>query len=222
MWLYGFTNNVNQLYSEYIDLSLIPAGFSWGSDHYYFWEYGYSALFYAEYNFNDYYHTEDDTLDNLNMTYDVKGTRLILATLSELAQLSSSNLPPSKPSITGPLKGRPKIDYIYDFVSTDPEGNDIYYSVDWGDGSDIIYIGPNYSGQVVPLNHTWVENGTYIIKAKAKDSYGAESDWTTLTVKIPKNKAVNLSLLNLLQNFFENYPNLFDKLQKIIKRLGLQ
>lgn len=221
MWLFDFTNNVNQLYSDYIDLTLIPTGFSWGSDHYYFWEFGYSALFYAEYNFNDYYHSEEDTLDNMNMTYDVKGTRLILATLAELAQLSSSNLPPSKPTITGPLKGKPKIDYDYNFVSTDPEGNDIYYSVDWGDGSDILYIGPNESGQVVTLNHTWAENGTYIIKAKAKDIYGAESDWAIFSVTMPKNNAINSSILNFLQNFIQNHPNLFSILQVIVQRLGL-
>ena len=34
----------------------------------------------------------------------------------------------------------------------------------------------------------WSEEGEYIVKAKAKDPYGAESDWATLEVTVPKNK----------------------------------
>ena len=58
----------------------------WGSDHYYFWEYGYDAVFYAEYNFNDYYHSDEDIIENMNITYATRFSRLILATLAEMAQ----------------------------------------------------------------------------------------------------------------------------------------
>lgn len=213
MWLFEFTNSIDQLYSDYIDLQLIPAGFEWGSDHYYFWEYGYSALFYAEYNFNPYWHTEDDTLENMNMTYDVKGTRLILATLAVLANLGSANLPPDTPSITGLSKGKPGVEYSYNFVSTDPEINDVYYSVDWGDGSDILYAGPYPSDQVVTLTHTWAEKGTYIIKAKAKDIYGADSDWGTLEIKMPRGK---ISSGTLILKLLERFPHAFPVLRHLM------
>ena len=57
-----------------------------GSDHYYFWEYGYDAVFYHEYNFNDYYHSANDTIAHMNITYSTRFSRLILATLAEMAQ----------------------------------------------------------------------------------------------------------------------------------------
>lgn len=85
-WIVEFTQEINQLYTEYIGIQLFPQGETWGSDHYYFWEYGYDAVFYHEYNFNDYYHSADDTIANMNITYLTRFSRLILATLAELAQ----------------------------------------------------------------------------------------------------------------------------------------
>lgn len=214
VWLFDYTEGISQIYADYIDLQVIPAGFSWGSDHYYFWEYGYSALFYAEHNFNPYWHTEDDTLENMNMTYDVKGTRLILATLAVLAHLGSANLPPDTPSITGLTKGKPGVEYSYNFVSTDPEINDVYYSVDWDDDSDIVYVGPYPSDQVVTLTHTWAEKGTYIIKAKAKDIYGAEGDWGTLEIKMPRGK---ISSGTLILTLLERFPHAFPVLRHLME-----
>ena len=48
-WITTFTNDVGEQYYDYIGLQVIPSGYSWGSDHYYFWEAGYNAIFYAEY-----------------------------------------------------------------------------------------------------------------------------------------------------------------------------
>ena len=87
-WLSEYTTDVNTLYSSYIDLTVNPAGASSGSDHWYFWQYGYDALFYFEYNFNDYYHSPQDIIANMNLTYDVKVTRLVIATLAELALIA--------------------------------------------------------------------------------------------------------------------------------------
>lgn len=83
-WLTDFTDNVCQTYNTYLDLSVIPSGYSWGSDHASFWDYGYHAIFYHEYNFNDYYHSPQDTIDKMNMFYQVKCTKLIMATMAEL------------------------------------------------------------------------------------------------------------------------------------------
>jgi hypothetical protein len=74
------------LYNDYIGIQLFPQGESGGSDHYYFWEYGYDAVFYHEYNFNDYYHSANDTIAHMNITYSTRFSRLILATLATMAQ----------------------------------------------------------------------------------------------------------------------------------------
>lgn len=85
-WIVTYTKDISQIYADYIGIQLYSQGPSWGSDHYYFWEYGYDAVFYAEFNFNDYYHSEDDTIDQMNITYATRFSRLILATLAEMAQ----------------------------------------------------------------------------------------------------------------------------------------
>jgi uncharacterized protein involved in tellurium resistance len=45
------------------------------------------------------------------------------------------------------------------------------------------------------MSHSWNEKDTYTIKCKAKDNYGAESDWETLSVTIPKTRRANNMLI---------------------------
>jgi hypothetical protein len=85
-WIVDYTEEINQIYSEYIGIQLLHQGESSGSDHYYFWKYGYDAVFYHEYNFNDYYHSANDTIANMNITYSTRFSRLVLATLADMAQ----------------------------------------------------------------------------------------------------------------------------------------
>ena len=85
-WIVDFTQDISVLYNDYIGIQLFPQGESGGSDHYYFWEYGYDAVFYHEYNFNDYYHSANDTIAHMNITYSTRFSRLILATLATMAQ----------------------------------------------------------------------------------------------------------------------------------------
>ena len=98
--------------------------------------------------------------------------------------------PPDPPEINGPINGMVGEDYDYKFVSIDPEGDDIAkYTIDWDDDSDVEVVeGPFASGEEVIANHTWSENGTYLIRAKAMDIYGAESDWGYLYVTMPVNQ----------------------------------
>ncbi|MCU0850114.1 MAG: M28 family metallopeptidase [Candidatus Thermoplasmatota archaeon] len=83
-WLYTYTVGVNAEYSDYIgSLTLHHGGSTWGSDHNSFWDEGYDALFYFEYTETPYYHTAQDTIEHINLTYGVKNTKLVLATLAE-------------------------------------------------------------------------------------------------------------------------------------------
>jgi len=206
-WLYDFTYNVNELYKDYTNLQLIHSGWTWGSDHYYFWEFGYSAVFYHEYEFNHYYHSPGDTIEHMNLTYNKRSTRLIVATLAELAHLSSINSPPEKPDIKGTTSGKPKIEYEYTFCSTDPEGYKLYYYIDWGDTINTGWIGPYNSSEEINLKHSWEKKGNYVIKAKAKDILGAESNWASLQVTIPRTRIIYRGLiLRLLEHFSNVIP----------------
>jgi hypothetical protein len=98
------------------------------------------------------------------------------------------NFPPEPPTIKGPTSGKKRIKYDYEFLSPDPEDDDLYYFVEWGDDTNSGWEGPYHSGQPMILNHTWNEKGTFTIRAKAKDALGSESMWTDLEVTMPKGK----------------------------------
>jgi len=85
--------------------------------------------------------------------------------------------PPNTPAITGDTKGKAGIIYEYNFTATDPDGDDIYYYIDWGDGSNSSWLGPYESGMAISAEHSWSE-GTYEILVKAKDIHDAESEWS--------------------------------------------
>jgi thiol-disulfide isomerase/thioredoxin len=115
------------------------------------------------------------------------------------------NNPPEKPSISGPATGNKDTDYEYTFSTSDPDGDDVYFYIDWGDNSSSEWIGPFNSGEEVKSSHTWVEDGVYIVRIKSKDMDNAESEWETLEVTMPKNR----STLNQYSNLFYNILRTF-------------
>ena len=103
--------------------------------------------------------------------------------------LPLENDAPNKPIIDGPLCGKVGVPYDYTFVTTDPNGDDVYYWIEWGDGNVEEWIGPYASGEEVIVSHTWSKKGTYTIKARAKDVHGAVGDWGTPgIIMIPVNQ----------------------------------
>ena len=109
-----------------------------------------------------------------------------------------NNDPPATPTINGPPSGKAGQSYQYTFSTTDPDGNDVYYYIEWGDGQIEEWDGPHGSGEAVTLSHSWTNQDTYTIRVKAKDEYDAESSWETLDVTMPRNRGF---LINILQNF---------------------
>jgi len=120
----------------------------------------------------------------------------------------TDNTAPGAPVITGTNNGAAGTSYDYDFTATDPDGNDVQYYIDWGDG-DTEWTSFAASGTPVTVSHTWDEQGDYTITAKAKDIYDAESDWGTLVVTMPLNQQVPQSQtvrMKLLQRIFQQFP----------------
>ena len=122
------------------------------------------------------------------------------------------NQPPNPPNINGYANGKPGIIYDYDFNDcVDPDGDDMTYHVEWGDG--VVDEGFVASGGAFTLSHKWYTKGDYQIKAKLIDDYGAESDWATFDVNIPRTK----TLFNQpFQYLFSRFTNL-SPILKIIK-----
>jgi hypothetical protein len=112
------------------------------------------------------------------------------------------NKNPDKPRITGPSVGKAGVKYDYKFSTTDPEENDVFYYILWGDEQEGKWVGNYSSGEEITISHIWEKNGKYTIRAKAKDTNGAESEWSSLNVNIPKNPVVYKILqLKLLDQF---------------------
>lgn len=123
------------------------------------------------------------------------------------------NTPPDKPSISGPTNGPEDTPLYFTFTSTDPDGDDISYYVDWGDHQSTGWTTFKPSGESYETSHIWENIGIYIIKAKAKDPDGLVSLETSLTISIPRNKPINF---NILEWFFERFPNLFPSLRQLL------
>jgi hypothetical protein len=99
--------------------------------------------------------------------------------------LNFSNLTPDEPIIRGPNKikpVRPKHNilastnypsgtYDFTFKATDPDGDDIRFHIDWGDGTTEIteFV---LSGEELAISHTIEEMEDITIKAMAEDECG--------------------------------------------------
>ncbi|UCF12803.1 MAG: PQQ-binding-like beta-propeller repeat protein [Thermoplasmatales archaeon] len=132
---------------------------------------------------------------------------------STWAWIQASNDPPDKPSINGTINGAVGVEYDYTFLTTDPDGNDIWYGVSWG-GPAIRIYGPYLSGEELILSHSWSEKGSYTIECHAFDVYGELSETATLEVTMPMNQQTqNVWYLRWLERF--------PRLQKILDVLRL-
>ncbi len=89
---------------------------------------------------------------------------------------------PRKPS------EKPGEQYTYTTDTTDPDGDQVSYMWDWGDGTNSGWIGPYDSGATCEVSHSWTEPGDYEIQVKARDIYGGTSDWSEplmVNIKLP-------------------------------------
>ncbi len=122
------------------------------------------------------------------------------STLEQINVGVEDNDPPNTPIIDGPSSGKIGTEYTYTISTSDPNGDQVSYLFDWGDETNSGWVGPYDSGQTASKSHVWSAQGSYSIKAKAKDINGAESVWSDpLSVSMPRNKPyINTPFLNWL------------------------
>lgn len=141
----------------------------------------------------------------------------VLSLAGEISLSPVANQAPYAPEISGPPSGKPGTSYEFTIVTTDPEEDNVCYNIDWGDGNTE-WTGFYASGEEVTITHTWSGQGTYIIKAQAKDVYGAESEWSEeFEVTMPRNRIINRPFLQFLQN----HPHVFPILRQLLQLIGL-
>jgi len=96
---------------------------------------------------------------------------------------------PYPPIINGTHTGDIGRETNFTFVTTDPMNTDVYYWVDWGDGTSEEWYGPCTSGEVITLSHTWTTAAAFPITAKAKNTMGSEGGWSNpfvITIVAPQ------------------------------------
>jgi hypothetical protein len=101
--------------------------------------------------------------------------------------------PPEIPTITGNSTGELERKYYYNITTTDPQNDDIYFVIMCSDCPTVIKTEWFKSGEKFMFSHCWCcfyqTSNPFIIRAKAIDSKGYESDWGEFQVTISKNKA---------------------------------
>jgi hypothetical protein len=95
-----------------------------------------------------------------------------------ILKISGGNHPPGPSTIEGPNWGIIKKDYSFSINATDPDGDTLYCTWDWGDGNITEWLGPYSSNESVNASHAWSQKGTYEIRVKLKDCFGHESNWS--------------------------------------------
>ncbi len=122
-----------------------------------------------------------------------------------------TNTPPNAPTIycEGVIINlfvfiKPNIEYEFDFVSSDSNQDDIYYFIDWGDGTSSDWLGPFPTSEHILVKHTWSSNLKFgSIKAKVKDIHDAESGVTSLFYLTIKNR--NSPINNIFERFLQRF-----------------
>lgn len=122
--------------------------------------------------------------------------------------------PPNVPTITGPAKAKIGVPTEYNFTTTDIDGDAVSYFIDWGDNSSSGWLGPYSSGSEITESHTWSKKGDYTIKAKAKDIYGNESEWGTLSVTMPL--SYEPPHFRFFEWLFNRFPHAFPILRQLM------
>jgi len=122
------------------------------------------------------------------------------------------NTPPNIPNIYGPSSGKVGKPIEFTIVTTDPDDQDVYYDVFWGNAGSG-EVGPFPSGGEQIFGHTWTKAGHFTIKVKAIDTSGAISEIGTFNIRISRNRAVENLLLDRL---FQRFPNIFPILRYLL------
>ena len=101
---------------------------------------------------------------------------------------SGCNCAPYPLGINGSATGKTDVELEFSTTIHDDDGDQVYYMVDFNDGTPLEWHGLFNSDETIIIKHTFTAVGTYNLKVKAKDIHGKESLWVgTHTVTITVN-----------------------------------
>jgi len=116
--------------------------------------------------------------------------------LENVIVTSEYNSPPDKPIISCPNEGNTENISLFELDVSDPDDEDIFYFIDWGDNSTTGWIGPIDNGKL-NVEHKWLKAGNYNIKLRTRDIVQSVSEWSdTITISI---KDITKPLIDIIQ-----------------------
>lgn len=95
-----------------------------------------------------------------------------------LAGACRHNHPPATPDLAGPHLFRLADTAKVIATSTDQDDDWLSYLFAWGDSSNDVWLTDYPNGYPALGSHVYPDSGTYVVKARARDDKGAESDWS--------------------------------------------
>ena len=106
---------------------------------------------------------------------------------------------PEIPTITGKSTGKLEQKYYYNITTTDPQNDEIYFYIMCSDCNAIFKSEWLKSGDTFMYSHCWCcfyqTSNPFIIRAKAIDSKGYESDWGEFQVIISNIKDISFQFI---------------------------
>jgi|GEM_PF-3835805 len=114
---------------------------------------------------------------------------------------------PDSIDFSAPSQGKIREQTTFECSISDPEDDEVYVFVDWGDGQVSEWIGPFESDQVFEISHTWSRQGDYEIKVKAKDRFGLETEFVSVPITMPRERLLDSlfdAIISFRSIFFKN------------------
>lgn len=91
-------------------------------------------------------------------------------------QGTEAPLTPDSPE--GPVIGIPNFVHVFRASTTDPDGDDISYQFDWGDGTVSPWSDFIPSGDTISVNRVYWGKGTFPVRVHAQDETEETSEWS--------------------------------------------
>ena len=107
------------------------------------------------------------------------------------ALFTVANTAPNTPLISGPTSGNASTLYTFSVNSTDLQGDQVRYGIDWTEPSDGVAdvwlpagVGYVNSGTTQSTAHSWSTSGVHTFKALAQDAPGLNSGWANYSFTV--------------------------------------
>jgi hypothetical protein len=138
---------------------------------------------------------------------------------SNSVTISIGNHPPEAPTIRGKWLIREPGPYDYKFKAKDPDGDDVKYFIDWGDGH-FEWTDYNASGEEVIVTHTWNHIGTALVVAYAEDIHGAKGPEGYLEHRSKEDCDCQTTVSDVYLNRLDTISKIKDSFDGINKLMG--